>query len=217
MGWIDIRWKAEFVLCAAHLLTAVACSGAADSGGSVSETVSPAPRATAAEVSATPAMPSPTASAAVSPSQVAPTTSASEATVPHFDEGEAWDAVARMLLERTSRDACAQQMIGNYDRDGVRTKAQELADGAGEEPRSLEDDYFLGPQDEAATALGGDELLAIAGSSTAWYLADPTTVADSSDLLLAAVPLREFRLEDGRSVWWRSVDTIAIYPACPKG
>lgn len=124
--------------------------------------------------------------------------------------------VSMLLLERTSRDMCIVTVEIDSDEVGLRERALELAEGAGPGPRRLAPDLYLGSLEEAIDGFRGTELLAVTGSyHWVWYLARPQDAKPWGDdplpEMVAAVLVR-VELPDGREVWWRNGEYIAVTP-----
>ncbi|MDQ3493450.1 MAG: hypothetical protein M3452_09365 [Chloroflexota bacterium] len=141
-----------------------------------------------------------------------------ETTNPVFEGSvaEVRSHLASLLLDRTSRDYCVIDHANEYELEALQREAARVTEGTGPAPRLFDGRYFLGGREEAIAAFGGTELLASSGGA-AWYLApqeERTMPGLHGGVLLVAVSLMELESADGRPVWWRSEDYVAVEPEC---
>lgn len=210
------RWRPSSVVALAMTLL-LGCSSLADESPAASPIASkilPPGASTAASVapSATPLLPG------ASPATDTATPSDTETASPVFTGSiaEVRGYLASLLLERSSRDNCVIEQTNQYELEALQREAVQATHGAGPGSRLLEGGYFLGDRDAAIAALGGSELLASSGG-TAWYLTTPDEAplpGLPESVLLVAVSLIELESADGRPVWWRSEDYVAVEPEC---
>lgn len=167
---------------------------------------------------AEPRYPVPSPSASPSPAE-SPSVSPSPTTAPSpsarvYDGDRINDHLVALLMERTGASGCVMEGHVDWDIRHFEQRAQALVDGDGEDVL-VDGDLVLGSLADTVEVLGGTELAATDGPDIAWYLSDPVHVdlvgrSRRADAVLLALQLRRILVQDGREVWWRTHDHIAI-------
>ncbi len=173
---------------------------------------------------ATPGTPSPTTSAAPSPrpsSSASPVLSPSPSPSPTaspspsptaYDGDRVEDHLTVLLMERTGQ-GCASFGHVDWDLRAIRRQAEAVALN-GEVGVVGEENFVLGTLAEAIEGFNG-ELAATEGPDVAWYLSDTDDVeliggGRKPDADLFALKLQRITVDDGREVWWRTLDYVGV-------